>query len=602
MKKFYFLGIAILVAMILGCPEDPETKIVDFVTEIDKLVITVGDTAQLKTTIEPAYLVTDGLVSYSYESDNAGVVSVDENGVVKALAVGKAKIYTRTKTKNIFLEVSVVDAVTEVVPINAIVATRKNIVALFSDSTVTLEWQLEPANTTQKGVVFSSSDNDIATVDENGVVTAVVPGSVTILISSSENAEIYDQVVVTFDVEITGISAKEANVNIDLATTKQYQIEFEYLPNNTTQTGVTFTSTATNVATVDQNGLVSFLKTGNATVKIASKINASIYDEVVFTITGLSGIIPSQPSYTIAKGDTTCKIAFTYDPADTSSTGVTFSSSNEAIATVAADGTVTKQSNNGGSVIITIRSTVDTSISATVSVNVTPVEITSPSTITLTNSENNNLSGEYTRVGVYEFDNDATYANFASSGSEYLRIKGSVSDGCYIPAAQSGVRFKPSDISGWTYFEVRVRATTRPNFFASAENSTPFFNGKDGISEPADNGNRNIFTFVRPGGSGYQMGIKGGNDFGFGDNPGAVTYTNDNTYYTLGYLFDETNMKVYCYSNSNSEFCSSTPIPAGNFIPTLCNGRKYFNIGICEQDSSFNNGIFIDYIAVYKKN
>ena len=593
MKKFYFLGIAILVAMILGCPEDPETKIVDFATEIDKLVITVGDTAQLKTTIEPAHLVTDGLVSYSYESDNAGVVSVDENGVVKALAVGKAKIYTRTKTKAIFLEVSVVDAVTEVVPISAIVATRKNIVALFSDSTVTLEWQLEPANTTQRGVVFSSSDNDIATVDENGVVTAVAPGSVTILISSSENAEIYDQVVVTFDVEITGINAKEANVNIDLATTKQYQIEFEYLPNNTTQTGVTFTSTDTDVATVDQNGLVSFLKTGNATVRIASKTNASIYDEVVFTITGLSGIIPSQLSYTIAKGDTTCKIAFTYDPADTSSTGVTFSSSNEAIATVAADGTVTKQSNNGGSVIITIRSTVDTSISATVSVNVAPVEITSPSTITLTNAENSNLNGVYERLVVEEFDFTANYANVNASGDEYKRLAGTIENGFYMPSAQSGLRFKPSDISGWTYFEVRVRATKQPNFFASAENSTPAF------GETADNSNRDIFTFVRPNGSQYQMGFPGGNNFGFGSNPGNVGYTNDGTYYTLGYLFDSTTNTIYHYSNDYSAFVSKTSAPS--HLPDRCNGRKYFNIGICEQSSNFNNEVMIDYIAVYKK-
>ena len=598
-RKFLFLLVVVLAASFIGCPPaDPEKDVTQFEVSVEKNVLTVGETTKANVVLMP-----EGKLPYTLESDNKGVLTVSEDGTVTAVNVGKAKIYAKLITMTTFCEITVVEPQVAEIPIIGIRPHENAITVANLSEVAVVSFDYEPENTTQTGVTYGSSDESVASVDENGNVTANTEGTVIITITSIVDPSISATVQVNFGVPITGITPVDKDISIPNVNGTA-QIEFNYAPANTTQTGVTFTSLNTAVAEVDENGLVTGKQEGVAVIEIKSARKPSITATVTVTVgTPLTAITPSASTFTIGKTQTSCTIDVSYVPSNTTQTGVTFTSSNTAVATVDENGVVTKQTENGGSTTITIASTTNPSITATATVTVTPVEKASLATINLTNSENNNLSGAYSRVGVYEFDTDATYANFASSGSEYLRLKGSVSDGCYIPADQSGVRFKPSDITGWTYFEVRVRATTQPNFFASAENSTPYFNSEAGITEPKVNNDRNIFTFVRPGGSGYMMGIQGGNTFGFGNNPGAVTYTNDNTYYTLGYLFDETNMKVYCYSNSTSEFCSSTPIPAGNFIPTLCNSRKYFNIGICEQNgNNFNNGVFIDYIAVYKKN
>lgn len=132
--------------------------------------------------------------------------------------------------------------------------------------TTTVTATVKPDNATDKDVEFSSSDDAIATVDEDGKVIGVSEGTVTITAEAGgkegtvsitvEEAEI---VVEVEAVELTAL------VN-ELKVGETTQLTVEVLPANATNKEVTYASSNDEIATVDENGLVSAVAAGEVTI------------------------------------------------------------------------------------------------------------------------------------------------------------------------------------------------------------------------------------------------------------------------------------------------------------------------------------------------
>lgn len=88
----------------------------------------------------------------------------------------------------------------------------ENSATIATGETLTIEYSIFPDNATNQTVVWGSSDMSVATVDENGVVSAWTPGTVSI-IGISQDGEFQDILELTVtDVSSVGIS--EDNINI----------------------------------------------------------------------------------------------------------------------------------------------------------------------------------------------------------------------------------------------------------------------------------------------------------------------------------------------------------------------------------------------------
>ena len=150
------------------------------------LAINVGETRQITYNILPAN-ATDKTVTYS-SSDNSKV-SVDQLGNIKALAEGDVLI-TVTCSNGVSTDCQVVvSAVSEVVAVTGI-SLNKNSVSMHTGDTLTLKATISPNNATNKSVKWESSAPTVASIDNNGLVTALSDGSATITCTSLSNTSV----------------------------------------------------------------------------------------------------------------------------------------------------------------------------------------------------------------------------------------------------------------------------------------------------------------------------------------------------------------------------------------------------------------------------
>lgn len=224
---------------------------------LDKTAITLkaGDTETLTATVSPKN-VTYPVVTWESSDPNVAIVS---NGVVTAIGVGSATVRAMCGGYTANCTVTVEATPVESVELNLQTATLKIGQNLQLTATVT------PDNATDKTVNWTSSDTSVATVDTNGVVTALQKGTATITASNGD-------VNATCTLTVEEISSEEIVLNyvsISLKVGESSQLIAQIFPEDTTDKNITWSSSDPSIATVD-NGLVTALATGEVNITAAN--------------------------------------------------------------------------------------------------------------------------------------------------------------------------------------------------------------------------------------------------------------------------------------------------------------------------------------------
>ena len=165
--------------------------------------------------------------------------------------------------------------------------------------TVQLTAQATPSDTSDH-FVWSSLDNEVATVDENGVVTGIKPGKTTIAVTCGSKRATCDITVYSVDIETIELLPRLYVDGIGSTET----MDPEIAPANATGE-ILWTSSDENVAVVDKTGKVTTTGEGSTTITAVSADNTSIKAECeVIVSVKLQGITLSQNSATMEKGKT----------------------------------------------------------------------------------------------------------------------------------------------------------------------------------------------------------------------------------------------------------------------------------------------------------
>lgn len=133
---------------------------------------------------------------------------------------------------------------------------------------------VEPSNATNKAVNWSSNPTSVATVDNNGNVTAVAEGTATITVTTQDgNKTATCTVTVTpassDPVAVTGVSLNKTSTTLTVGGSETLTATVQ--PSNATNKAVTWSSNPTSVATVDSNGKVTAVAEGTATITVTTQ-------------------------------------------------------------------------------------------------------------------------------------------------------------------------------------------------------------------------------------------------------------------------------------------------------------------------------------------
>lgn len=323
-----------------------------------------GQTEDLVVNFNPTEFAESKTLVWSSSDETIATVS---NGTVTAVAPGTATITAKTvngKTASVTVAVPEVKATTLTI--------NKNNTSIEKGETETLKATVLPENTTDDTTITWSSDNEnIATIDQNGIVTAVVPGTAIIKAQMGSEGNILEA---TCTVKVTcalqSISLDKTEIALIIGGEKEEEIlavSKNPVDADSLLEDVVWASENEQVATVNQNGLVTAVGPGSAIITATldgKKVTCSVKVDVALT----SVEIENENDTLELKKNQTSQLKPVYTPSNATVIPVaTWTSSDETVATVDVSGNV-KALKEG---VATITVDYGNGITATRKVNVT---------------------------------------------------------------------------------------------------------------------------------------------------------------------------------------------------------------------------------------
>ncbi|MFK7812561.1 MAG: Ig-like domain-containing protein [Maribacter sp.] len=164
------------------------------------------------------------------------------------------------------------------------VSSSPNSVTVVEGETQQLTATISPSNATDTGVIWSTSNQNIASVSANGLVTAVANGNAVVTVTSNDGGfQATSSITVTATtIDVTGVSLAVNSLSLEEGS--QQQLIATVSPSNADNTGVTWQSSNTTIANVNADGLITGVAAGTATITVTTN-DGSFTDESTITVT-----------------------------------------------------------------------------------------------------------------------------------------------------------------------------------------------------------------------------------------------------------------------------------------------------------------------------
>lgn len=337
------------------------TPVTGVTVTADTKTLFIGTTAQLTATVKPADASITGV---KWESTNEKVAVVDEYGVVTGVGRGQATI-----------RATAADGGGQRASVNVTVKQQPESITLSGLSGnirvgggVTLKATVLPNTTSDKAVVWSTSDASVATVSANGYVKGVRAGSCTITCQSKTFPEIYAQIDVTVYAPVTSITFNEKKPSV--AVGRSIALSWTVKPQDATDSSVSFSTNKPDVVSVSDDGIVTGLKRGECYVYATANDGSGKKATIRVTVTQpVTGVMMKYTSQNVGLNKYTTNTAI-LEPANADNKKMQWTSQDERIATVSGNGLNPKVTGRAWGTTTIIGTTDDGSYVVTYTINV----------------------------------------------------------------------------------------------------------------------------------------------------------------------------------------------------------------------------------------
>lgn len=395
-----------------------------------RISIAVGYTHNLTYSVQPSNATENNLV---FQSSDSSVAIVDQNGVIKGLKEGNCVITVATSNglvKDSTYVTVYKSGTTTVVNGESVKTTvypksiniSNNDITLKVGSTMSVVATVLPSDANQS-LSWTSSNSRVATVDSNGLITAISPGTATIVAKTVNDLTANIKVTVgDYSIKLKSITVNTNYLVMPLG--KSMQLSIIYNPKDASNKTVTWESSNSKVITVNSSGYIKAVGPGTAIIK-ATSADGGYTDTATIEVTGSGTLISAneivfkESSYLVGVNGT-ISLNPIITPSNTTFKAIKFTSSDTSIATVDENGLV--KGLKEGTVNITATLT-HNNLKATTKVMVKYIPVTS---IKLKNvqAEVSIKKGETLTLSADVLPSNATNKNisFTSSDSSIAKV------------------------------------------------------------------------------------------------------------------------------------------------------------------------------------